>query len=43
MAVAQAACAEGDTLGNMPIIITPEKVVAAMKAADAYGRYSLGL
>ncbi len=43
MAVAEAACAEGDTLGNMPIIITPEKVVAAMKAADAYGRYSLGL
>jgi glycerol dehydrogenase-like iron-containing ADH family enzyme len=43
MAVAEAACAEGDTLGNMPIIITPEKVVAAMKAAGAYGRYSLGL
>ena len=43
MAVAEAACAEGDTLNNMPIIITPEKVVAAMKAADAYGRYSLGL
>ena len=43
MAVAEAACAESDTLHNMPLIITPEKVVAAMKAADAYGRYSLGL
>ncbi len=41
MAVATAACAEGDTLHNMPFEVTPEKVVAALKAADAYGRYFL--
>ena len=43
MAVAVAACAEGDTLHNMPFEVTPEKVCAAMKAADAYGRYYLGI
>lgn len=42
MAVATAACAETDTLHNMPFEVTPEKVCAAMKAADAYGRYFLG-
>ena len=42
MAVATAACAEGDTLHNMPFEVTPEKVCAALKAADAYGRYYLG-
>ncbi len=42
MAVAEAACAEGDTLHNMPFEVTPEKVCAALKAADAYGRYFLG-
>ncbi len=42
MAVATAACAEGDTLQNMPFEVTPEKVVAALKAADAYGRYFQG-
>ncbi len=42
MAVATAACAEGDTLHNMPFEVTPEKVVAALKAANAYGRYFLG-
>ena len=41
MAVATAACAEGDTLHNMPFEVTPEKVFAAIKAADAYGRYYL--
>lgn len=41
-AVANAACAENDTLHNMPFEVTPEKVVAALKAADAYGRYFLG-
>ncbi len=41
MAVAQAACAEGDTLHNMPFEVTPQKVCAALKAADAYGRYLL--
>ena len=42
MAVATAACAEGDTLHNMPFEVTPETVCAAMKAADAYGHYFLG-
>lgn len=42
MAVANAACAEGDTLHNMPFTVTPETVFAAIKAADAYGRYFLG-
>lgn len=42
MAVAQAACAENDTLHNMPFEVTPEKVYAAIKAADAYGHYFLG-
>ena len=42
MAVAKAACAEGDTIHNMPFEVTPEKVCAALKAADAYGRYLLG-
>lgn len=38
MAVAEAACAEDDTLHNMPFEVTPKKVAAAMFAADAYGR-----
>ena len=42
MAVATAACAENDTLHNMPFEVTPETVCAAIKAADAYGRYFLG-
>ena len=42
MEVAKAACAEGDTLHNMPFTVTPESVFAAIKAADAYGRYYLG-
>lgn len=42
MAVAEAACAENDTLHNMPFEVTPEKVCAAIKAADAYGHYFLG-
>ena len=41
MAVATAACAPTDTLHNMPFDVTPEKVCAALKAADAYGRYFL--
>ncbi|MBP3395836.1 MAG: glycerol dehydrogenase [Clostridia bacterium] len=41
MAVATAACAPGDTLHNLPFEVTPEKVAAAIKAADAYGRYFL--
>lgn len=39
--VARLACAENDTLGNMPFEVTPEKVAAAMLAADAYGRAAL--
>ena len=42
MAVAKTACAETDTLHNMPFEVTPETVFAAIKAADAYGRYYLG-
>lgn len=42
MEVAKAACAEGDTLHNMPFTVTSESVFAAIKAADAYGRYYLG-
>lgn len=42
MAVATAACAETDTLHNMPFEVTPETVCAAIKAADAYGRYFQG-
>ena len=40
--VARLACAPSDTLGNMPFEVTPEKVAAAMLAADAYGRAALG-
>lgn len=36
-AVATAACAEEDTLHNMPFEVTVPMVVAAIKAADAYG------
>lgn len=37
--VAEIACAEGDTMGNMPFDVTPEDVVAAIIAADALGRH----
>ncbi len=36
--VAEAACAENDTLHNMPFPVTPETVYHAILAADAYGR-----
>ena len=36
--VAEAACAEGETIHNEPIPVTAAMVVAALKAADAYGR-----
>lgn len=42
MAVAKAACAENDTLHNMPFEVTPESVYAAIMAADRYGHYFLG-
>ncbi len=38
MKVAQRACAEGETIYNELVPITPEAVFAAIKAADAYGR-----
>lgn len=41
MAVATAACAENDTLHNMPFKVTPDTVADAIKAADAYGHYYL--
>lgn len=34
MQAARDACAEGDTMGNMPFEVTPEDVFAAMKAAS---------
>ena len=42
MAVAELACAENDTLHNMPFEVTPTTVAAAIKAADAIGHYYLG-
>lgn len=39
MAVARATCAEGESIYNMPMEITPEKVYAALVAADAMGRW----
>ena len=42
MEVAKLACADGDTLGNMPFEVTPEDVYAAILGADALGRYALG-
>ncbi len=35
---AQAACAESDTLHNLPVPVSPGKVVDAILAADAYGK-----
>lgn len=42
MAVAQATCAEGESIYNMPMEITPEKVYAAIVGADAMGRFYKG-
>ena len=39
--VARLACADNDTLHNMPFEVTPEKVANARLAADAYGRAAL--
>jgi len=38
LAVATAACAAGETIHNVPFEVSPERVVAALKAADAEGR-----
>jgi glycerol dehydrogenase len=37
MAVAKTACAENDTMGNMPFTVTPEAICDAIITADAYG------
>lgn len=39
MKVATLACAEGDTLHNMPFPVSPESVYSAILAADAMGHY----
>ena len=41
--VALTATAEGDTIHNLPFPVTVDSVVAALKAADAYGRFYKGL
>ncbi|MBQ9565190.1 MAG: glycerol dehydrogenase [Synergistaceae bacterium] len=41
LSVAKAACAENDTLRNLPFEVTPEQVADAIFAADAYGRKAL--
>lgn len=38
MAVAKAACAEGETIHNMPFEVTPESVYAAILVADKLGQ-----
>lgn len=38
MIVAERACAEGETIYNEPMPVDPQKVFAALKAADAEGR-----
>lgn len=37
--VAELACAPGETIHNMPFKVTPEKLLAAILAADNYGGY----
>ena len=41
MPVAEAACADNDTMNNMPFEVTPEKIYNAMLAANEFGRKSL--
>lgn len=40
---AESACAEDDTLHNLPVPVDPDKVVSAMLTADAFGKIALGL
>ena len=40
--VGEAACADNDTMGNMPFPVTPDDVVDAMLTADRLGRAALG-
>ncbi|HBR6268375.1 TPA: glycerol dehydrogenase [Klebsiella pneumoniae] len=37
LAVATASCQEGETMHNEPYAVTPERILAALRAADAYG------
>ncbi|MBK5914360.1 glycerol dehydrogenase [Rhodocyclus purpureus] len=41
MQVAELACAPGETIFNAPVTVTPEAVLAAIKAADARGRLQM--
>ena len=41
--VARLACAEGETIHNMPFKVDEDKVCSAIIAADAMGRFFLGL
>ena len=43
MEVARLACADGDTLHNMPFPVTPESVYAAILAADELGKLYSGV
>ncbi|MDM4206967.1 glycerol dehydrogenase [Klebsiella spallanzanii] len=38
MAVAQASCQEGETMHNEPYPVTPQRICAALYAADVHGR-----
>lgn len=38
MKAAEASCAEGDTMGNMPFTVTPQDVFAAIKTADSMAK-----
>jgi glycerol dehydrogenase len=39
--VARKACADGETIHNEPLPVSPEKVFACLRTADAYGRARL--
>lgn len=43
MEVAKLACADSDTLHNMPFEVTPDSVYAAILTADALGRHYAAL
>lgn len=36
--IAEASCAEGETIHNMPGGVTPDQVYAALLVADQYGQ-----
>ena len=43
LVAATAACAPGETIHNEPAEVSPQRVLAAIKVADAEGRRRLGL